>query len=1567
MKNKSLLPTFLFLLFSIATTWAETIDLTTVQADRLQDGYILNVADGDELTGTLEGSTQPYKISIADGATVTLRDVTINGYHSSSYKWAGISCEGDCNIVLADNSVNKVKGFYMNYPGVYVPEESKLIISGTGSLDASSHGYGAGIGGGRDINCGDIEIRGGTITAKGGNEAAGIGGGNDGSIGDIIISGGSITATGGLSAAGIGGGKWGNVKNIAISGDETEVIAKKGDYAPYSIGKDYRGSRSGKITIGGVETSDIETSPFIYTRWMGFTNITVASIPDQTYTGSAICPTVSVTDGETLLKLGTDYTATCTNNKSAGTANMTITCMGDYECAISKTFKITQKEITINWSAQTSFVYNGMERAPKATAEGLVTGDFCWITVSGAKDVGTHMATAIELSNDNYKLPKENLEKTFEITQREISIAWGTQTSFVYDGAEHIPTATIEGVLDGDNCELTVTGAQKNVGEYIARATVECGDKDYYKLPTENLEKTFEITQREITIAWGTQTSFVYNGAEQAPTATAEGLVTGDECTITVSGAKDVGASYTALATKLSNDNYKLPTGNLEKTFEITQREISIAWGEQTSFAYDGAEHIPTATVEGVLDGDNCELTVTGAQKNVGEYTARATVVCDEKNYYKLPKEIIEQTFVILGTNLAALESDFVVQSGDVLSGLLNGSKQPYKISIADGATVTFNGVTINGDNRYYHKWAGITCQGDCNIILAENSENKVKGFYNEYPGIYVPENKTLTISGTGSLEASSNGYAAGIGCGYQISCGNITISEGSITAIGGHGYSGIGGGNLGSVGDIVISGGVIDATGGPLAAGIGGGGGAKVNGNITNSGNITISGGIISASGGTNAAGIGFSKDGKVDANIEISGAETKVTARRGENAPYSIGSGSGGSRTGTITIGGVETQDIEINEFDYTKWKLLTHTDITIADITDQTYTGSAICPNVVVKDDKTTLELSVDYTVECTNNIAAGQAKMTITGMGYKGNSYYAGSITKTFEIMPKEISIAWDKQTSFVYNGTEQAPTATAEGLVDGDECTITVSGAKDVGSYTATATKLSNDNYKLPTENLEKTFEITPKEITVIWGNQTSFVYNGTEQAPTATAEGLVDGDECLITVSGAKDVGSHTATATKLSNANYKLPTTGLEQNFEITKATLTITAKNKTIAYGDEPANDGVEYAGFAGEENASVLGGTLTYGYNYEKGNKTGEYTITPSGLTADNYEINFVSGTLTVETKKTTFAAIQVFEDENGKRAEIAGEYDGPDAVNITEDIQNVAVTFNRNFTVDLEKGGFSTLMLPFSVSTEDVGGLGGVYMFAYVADCDGDKKNDVCISKVWEDSDTKHQTLEAYTPYMVRMKESTLKINKNVTLAKTSGGTVYDQRMQTEKAREGSWQMRGVFGYKKWACNDDELGKVWGYTGEPRDGQKIGKYMKLGKGVWINPFRAYLFDPDGEQLKCTDESNTDGSKPQPIAASPYAKAYTAEFLPAPAKSAASAPASSEVASLDEFGGMQVVVVDGDKESVGGKGTTVIGRMNPATGEIRMLPRTKQTYDLKGRRVNEGKKAKGAYYRK
>ena len=69
--------------------------------------------------------------------------------------------------------------------------------------------------------------------------------------------------------------------------------------------------------------------------------------------------------------------------------------------------------------------------------------------------------------------------------------------------------------------------------------------------------------------------------------------------------------------------------------------------------------------------------------------------------------------------------------------------------------------------------------------------ESTVQGFYEEYPGIYVPEGKTVTIKGDGKLTASSNGVGAGIGggagiasgngSGAGISCGNISIEGGTI------------------------------------------------------------------------------------------------------------------------------------------------------------------------------------------------------------------------------------------------------------------------------------------------------------------------------------------------------------------------------------------------------------------------------------------------------------------------------------------------------------------------------------------------------------------------------------------------------------------------------------------------------------------------------------------------------------------------------------------------------------------------------------------------------------------
>ena len=219
------------------------IGLATVDSD-------ITVGDGAILTGTLGANVQ---ISIADGATVTLDGVSINGENYENYSWAGITCLGDAIIILKDGSENTVRGFNEYYPGIYVPKNYTLTIqggaAGTGKLTASSNGCGAGIGGGFYIPCGNIEIQGGDITATGGSDAAGIGSGMGVICGTITISGGTVTATGGSDAAGIGNGVEASCGDITITTGVTSVTATKGQNAPKSIGAVDFGT-CGTVTIG---------------------------------------------------------------------------------------------------------------------------------------------------------------------------------------------------------------------------------------------------------------------------------------------------------------------------------------------------------------------------------------------------------------------------------------------------------------------------------------------------------------------------------------------------------------------------------------------------------------------------------------------------------------------------------------------------------------------------------------------------------------------------------------------------------------------------------------------------------------------------------------------------------------------------------------------------------------------------------------------------------------------------------------------------------------------------------------------------------------------------------------------------------------------------------------------------------------------------------------------------------------------------------------------------------------------------------------------------------------------
>ncbi len=266
----------------------------------------------------------------------------------------------------------------------------------------------------------------------------------------------------------------------------------------------------------------------------------------------------------------------------------------------------------------------------------------------------------------------------------------------------------------------------------------------------------------------------------------------------------------------------------------------------------------------------------------------------ESNKYYHENNDVIAMAMNSRVVDLSKLTAHYTAQDGDTLSGILNGESQPYKINVnTDGASITLLDATINGKNdEELCSWAGINCENNTTLVI--EGTNNVTGFYEDYPGIHIASGKTLTIQGTGTLNASSyggaDGWGAGIGGSDLVDCGNIVINSGTINATGGTWMAGIGGGFGKNCGSITINGGNVTATGGRGAAGIGFG---------KNCGSITINGGTVTATGGGGAAGIGTGVGQQEDitcGDISITGGIVNATGGRG-----AAGIGSGFVTTGT------------------------------------------------------------------------------------------------------------------------------------------------------------------------------------------------------------------------------------------------------------------------------------------------------------------------------------------------------------------------------------------------------------------------------------------------------------------------------------------------------------------------------------------------------------------------------------------------------------------------------------------------------------------------------------------
>lgn len=276
-------------------------------------------------------------------------------------------------------------------------------------------------------------------------------------------------------------------------------------------------------------------------------------------------------------------------------------------------------------------------------------------------------------------------------------------------------------------------------------------------------------------------------------------------------------------------------------------------------------------------------------------------------------------------------------------------------------------------------------------------------------------------------------------------------------------------------------------------------------------------------------------------------------------------------------------------------------------------------------------------------------------TYTATAEISNNNYTISSNEaaTFTIEQKALTVTAENKT--VTYGDSAHYTATYNGLLDCDKGKLGTPNFtcnyNEVGTYSITVDGLENSNYAITYVN--GTLTVNARTVTLDWGTDNSFIYDGNAHTLNPTAQNVVNNDNLGLTVtvtgekitdSSAINVGTYTATAS-ITNKNYVIDENNKSATFTITARALTITANNHEIIYGSAPATNGYTISGIEGEtpETANI-GGTVKLTTTYTQYGNVGEYDIIVdiSGLSSSNYSFTAVNGKLTVNKKELTVTA-------------------------------------------------------------------------------------------------------------------------------------------------------------------------------------------------------------------------------------------------------------------------------------------------------------------------------------
>jgi len=969
------------------------------------------------------------------------------------------------------------------------------------------------------------------------------------------------------------------------------------------------------------------------------------------------------------------------------------------------TLTVDKRTVTVKWYYDTTrgdqalqYVYdNGKLFAPVAVAENLLAGDSAEITVSGAQgDVGVNItATASSISNSNYKLPTDGSESVkFSILPARNNYVIWDNTEFVYDGAAHKPEAFYidsEGNrVNIDSQYITVDvgeAVDAKAGYYLAAIDTTyynsnnlAGDRQF-RFYIKPLEITLEVnaqtaTYGNVTVAqnaWSYaagSNKFIDGGRNPVSGGTAlEYLIFAAEA-----GNTTPVGTYT-ITLVCTNGNYvvRFTDGTLtinKATVVMTDAVTGVFDNGTTAttantYEYDGQKHVIEVTGElpvGITGVTyeyylNGKLVSTNGVKGAGQYTVKAIFSVDG-NYEEITTEY---TAVLLITeaeinidNVRFEAEKTVVYSGEEQQVFVSGTaigveRVEYEYYEYDASAADNIGARLTDVPKNVGKYVVIA-----RFIAAENytSNNAYKKMVLEVTRAaltVVIDNKT-TVYGTAAPVLGKDYAVSGLlGSDGESVLGTIALEY--------TGYTGA----ASDAGDYVIA-----ATAGTTFDV------ANYTVTVVN-GTLTVTKYFINAdevewtdSDGTTDKTYIYSYDGVTEyrpyAVAVIGGERVILTVTvSGENAT----SGAAvevGSYTATVTgVTGSSNYEVaaDINcafvivENPPEEYEVVwtdTHFvyDGTVKKPTASYYDGTAIV-TVAAGDITVTGDLTDGKAI----NAGTYEASVTVNGKVF----------TEEFTIAAKKVSvIIGEVQTVYgtapdLSNVSYETDGAAVADIASGITFRSTISLVANVGTYanaiegvyTGSANYVvifTNGTLRINKARLDTSGIEFEDSVVTYDGKKHAVIPSSLPEGLTATVSYYTAANGWSYDIDGVVAAGTYTVTVSLVLDAsiagNYE-PVSGMTGTLVIKKAALTVTAVNNAITYGDAPAahEDGVAITGFVNGEDESVLKGRLEYGFNYNVGGSAGTYSITPSGLRADNYEITFKSGVLTVNKRVVTIS--------------------------------------------------------------------------------------------------------------------------------------------------------------------------------------------------------------------------------------------------------------------------------------------------------------------------------------